>query len=66
MRKPQNRIKKITFYVDALELYSNPDDLNSESVENIINALKEFSILDYDVRSISIKKTADHFVKKIK
>lgn len=66
MRNPQNRIKKITFYVDALELYPNPDDLESESVENIINVLREFSILDYDIHSISIKKTADHFVKKIK
>jgi len=59
-RGKQNRIKRITFYVDALELYANPDDLDYECAEKIINALKEFSILDYDVRSIS-KDEADTF-----
>ena len=59
-RKKQNCIKRITFYVDASELYSNPDDLDYECAAKIINDLKEFSILDYDVCSIS-KDEADTF-----
>lgn len=61
MRKAQNCIKKITFYVNASELYPNPDDLESESFEDIIRALKEFSILDWDVRSVSTHKTVPKF-----
>ncbi len=58
--RKQNRIKRITFYIDALELYKNPNDLEKDSLENIIKALQEFSILDYDIKSIS-KDEADTF-----
>lgn len=58
--RKQDRIKKITFYVDALELYDNPNNFEEESLKNIIKALQEFSILDYDIESIS-KDEADSF-----
>ena len=58
--KKQDRIKRIIFYIDAFELYDNPNDLEKESLENVIKALQEFSILDYDIKSIS-KDEADTF-----
>ena len=59
-RRKQDRIKKITLYVDACELYDNPNDLEEDSLKNIIKALQKFFILDYDIESIS-KDEADTF-----
>ena len=56
----QKRIKKIVLYIDALDGYENPKDIENDCLANILNLLQRIDILDFQIESVS-KDEAETF-----